>query len=113
MIGAIHLKLRAGPLSKDQARQWIKELLDEFDVTYDHLKTTIMRQTEYRGEAESKQLMLRQSSAVGAAAVCSGKVSLLDVLGAMCRRVPVRVGTGLHLLCCVCLCVHARTHARS
>ena len=114
LIGAIHLKLRAGPLSKDQARQWIKELLDEFDVTHDHLKTTIMRQTEYRGEGESKQLMLRQSSAVGAAAACSGKVSLLDVLGAMCRRVPVRVGVGLHslvVLCVlVCLCAHTRAH---
>ena len=66
--GTIESKLRAGSLSAEQAKKWIKDLQEEFDVTQEQLKDTIMQMTQYRGEGASKELMLKQKAAAGGGA---------------------------------------------
>jgi hypothetical protein len=66
--GAIEAKLRAGSLSKEQAKKWMKQLLDEFDVNMEQLKQQLEELTEYRGQDDSKELMLKQKVAVASVA---------------------------------------------
>jgi hypothetical protein len=56
----IESKLRAGSLSVEQAKKWMKQLLDEFDVNKDQLTEELKKMAEYRGEEGSKELMLKQ-----------------------------------------------------
>jgi hypothetical protein len=60
----IESKLRAGSLSVDQAKKWMKQLLDEFDVNKDQLTEELKKMAEYRGAEGSKELMLKQSASV-------------------------------------------------
>jgi hypothetical protein len=61
---AIESKLRAGSLSVDQAKKWMKQLLDEFDVNKDQLMEELKKLAEYRGEEGSKELVLKQKAPV-------------------------------------------------
>ena len=58
----IESKLRAGSLSVDEAKKWMKQLLDEFDVDKQQLQDQLKALTEYRGEDGSKELMLKQTA---------------------------------------------------
>jgi hypothetical protein len=61
---AIETKLRAGSLTLEQARKWMKQLLDEFDINRDQLMEQLKDLTEYSGEEGSKELILKQKAPV-------------------------------------------------
>jgi len=96
--GTIENKLREGSLSVEQARTWIKELQDNFDVTQEQLKKALKRVTWFGFVGDCKLLMLKQqapsvvkakkptvSEHCASASILDASASILDALGAMRR----------------------------
>ena len=95
--GTIENKLREGSLSVEQAKTWIKELQDDFDVTQEQLKKALKRVTWFGLVGDCKLLMLKQqapsvaakkptvSEHCASASILDASASILDALGAMRR----------------------------
>jgi hypothetical protein len=60
--GTIETKLRAGSLSVAEAKKWISQLMEEFDVNKEQLMDQLKDLTEYRGSDASKELILKQKA---------------------------------------------------
>jgi hypothetical protein len=67
--GTIEAKLRSGSLSVGEAKKWISQLMEEFDVNKEQLMDQLKDLTEYRGSDSSKELVLKQKApAIGGVA---------------------------------------------